>query len=180
MVAIAVGVSTAIIWVGLPILAATVLVWRWGARVERRWAEIALGVAIADPHRPLPAGTRRKRWGVLLRDPATWKDLLYLFLRFPLGIAYFVITVTLWAWALWLLFMPAYYWLLPGWPGGAVHRRQRLADRHRPPARGRHLHAGRASSSSWSRRGARAGSARSTASSRADCSAPGAASWRRA
>ena len=113
VVAIAVGVSTAIIWVGLPILAATVLVWRWGARAERRWVEIALGVAIADPHRPLPAGTRRRRWAVLLRDPATWKDLLYLFLRFPLGVAYFVITVTLWAWALWLVFMPAYYWLLP-------------------------------------------------------------------
>ncbi len=98
MTAIAVGVSIAIIWVGMPLVAATMMAWRWGARMERRWVGIALGDAIADPHRPLPDGTRRKRWGVIVHDPATWKDLPTSCSCSRWASLWFVIVVTLWAW----------------------------------------------------------------------------------
>jgi signal transduction histidine kinase len=108
---IGVGLATVIIWVGVPILALTMLAWRGGARLERRWVGLALGVRIPDPYRPLPPGGLLARWRALAADPATWKDLAYLVLLLPLGTAWFVATVTLWSFALAALTAPAYYWL---------------------------------------------------------------------
>jgi signal transduction histidine kinase len=55
-------------------------------RLAGRWS----GVPVAEPYRPRPVfgsgvtGTlRRCRW--LLRDPATWRDLLWLLLEIPVG-----------------------------------------------------------------------------------------------
>ncbi len=110
---ISVGLSLVIIWVGLPILALTMLAWRGGAWLERRWVGLALGARIPEPYRPLPTGGLLARWLAMAADPATWKDFAYLVLLFPLGIAWFVITVTLWSFALSLLTVPIYYRLLP-------------------------------------------------------------------
>jgi signal transduction histidine kinase len=110
---ISVGLSLVIVWVGLPILAVTMLAWRGGAWLERRWVGLALGTRIPDPYRPLPPGGLLARWLAMAADPATWKDFAYLILLFPLGIAWFVITVTVWGLALSLLTAPIYYRLLP-------------------------------------------------------------------
>jgi signal transduction histidine kinase len=110
---ISVGTSLVIVWVGVPILALTMLAWRAGASLERRWVGLTLGARIPDPYRPLPPGGLLARWLAMAADPATWKDLAYLVLLFPLGIAWFVITVTLWSFALGLLTAPIYYRLLP-------------------------------------------------------------------
>ena len=45
-----------VIWVGVFVLALTVLAWRGGAWLERRWVRLMLGVQIPEPYRPLPAG----------------------------------------------------------------------------------------------------------------------------
>jgi signal transduction histidine kinase len=108
---ISVGLSLVIIWVGIPILAATMLAWRGGAWLERRWIRLALGVDIPDPYRPLAHGGLWHRLHLLATDPATWKDLVYLALLFPLGILWFVVTATLWAGALTLLTTPLFYWI---------------------------------------------------------------------
>ena len=79
------GVGTLIIWVGVFVLALTLLAWRGGAWLERRWVRAMLGVDIPDPYRPLPAGSLWRRARVLASDPATWKDLAYLVVLFPLG-----------------------------------------------------------------------------------------------
>ena len=48
-----------------------------------------------------------------LADPATWKDLVFLFLQLPLGIASFVIAVVVLGVAVAFLAAPAYYWAVP-------------------------------------------------------------------
>jgi signal transduction histidine kinase len=110
---ISVGLSLVIIWVGLPILGLTMLAWRGGAWLERRWVGLTLGARIPEPYRPLPPGGLLARWLAMAADPATWKDFAYLVLLFPLGLIWFVVTVTLWSLALTMVTAPVYYRLLP-------------------------------------------------------------------
>src|SRR5918999_3603233 len=105
------GVVTLIIWVGVFVLALTLLAWRGGAWLERRWIRAMLGVDIPDPYRPLPAGSLWRRARVLASDPATWKDLAYLVVLFPLGLIWFVVTTTLWTLALGMLTAPLWFWV---------------------------------------------------------------------
>jgi hypothetical protein len=104
------GLGLLIVWVGVLVLALTLLAWRGGAWLERRWVRLMLGVQIPEPYRPLPAGSLWRRARVLAGDPATWKDLAYLVLLFPLGLVWFVVTTTLWTFALGLLTAPLWYW----------------------------------------------------------------------
>jgi signal transduction histidine kinase len=110
-VGLTVGVGTLIIWVGVFVLALTLLAWRGGAWLERRWVGAMLGVHIPDPYRPLPSGSLWRRARVLASDPATWKDLAYLVVLFPLGLIWFVVTTTVWTLALGLLTAPLWYWI---------------------------------------------------------------------
>jgi signal transduction histidine kinase len=112
-VGLTVGVGTLVIWVGVFVLALTVLAWRGGAWLERRWVRAMLGVQIPDPYRPAPSGSLWRRARVVASDPATWKDLAYLVVLFPLGLLWFVVTVTLWTTALGLLTAPLWYWIPP-------------------------------------------------------------------
>ena len=105
------GVGTLIIWIGVFVLALTLLAWRGGAWLERRWVRAMLGVDIPDPYRPLPAGSLWRRARVLAADPATWKDLAYLVVLFPLGLIWFVVTTTLWTLALGMLTAPLWFWI---------------------------------------------------------------------
>jgi signal transduction histidine kinase len=107
------GVGLVIVWVGVFILALTVLAWRGGAWVERRWVRATLGVRIPDPYRALPDGSLWQRARILASDPATWKDLAYLVVLFPLGLAWFVATSSLWLFALGFLTAPLWYWIPP-------------------------------------------------------------------
>jgi signal transduction histidine kinase len=107
-VGLTLGVGLLIVWVG--VLALTLLAWRGGAWLERRWVRAMLGVRIPEPYRPLPAGSLWQRARVLAGDPATWKDLAYLVLLLPLGMVWFVVTTTLWTFALGLLTAPLWYW----------------------------------------------------------------------
>jgi signal transduction histidine kinase len=117
-VGLALGVTTLVIWVGVFVLALTVLAWRGGAWLERRWLRAMLGVDISDPYRPRPEGSLWRRARVVASDPATWKDLAYLVVLFPLGVIWFVVTTTVWTFALGFLTAPLWYWMLP--PGEAA------------------------------------------------------------
>jgi signal transduction histidine kinase len=108
---ICLGVSLSIIWVGVPILAATIVAMRWLARGERRRAGHALGGPIPtsylQPHRRGLLGWLHTAVG----DSATWKDLLWLMILLPaLGLAGFTIQVSTWCTGLGLLFLPTWYW----------------------------------------------------------------------
>jgi hypothetical protein len=109
----AVGVSTVIIWVGLAVLVLSVLGQRGLAKLERLRVHGMLGTYVASPYRP--AG-EKNRWLGHLKDPATWKDMVYLLLMLPLGIAEFTIMVVLWSVSLYLTLLPLYWsWVPNDW-----------------------------------------------------------------
>jgi Putative sensor len=113
VVAMSVGISTAIIWVGVAVLALAMLVMRGMAGLERLRVHAMLGTYVATPYRPLPA---KGRWLSRVKDPATWKDLAYLVLLMPLGIAEFVIVVVFWSTSLYLTLLPLYWsWVPNDW-----------------------------------------------------------------
>jgi signal transduction histidine kinase len=112
--AIAFGVGTAITLIGLPVLIFTIYAWRWLAGVERRLIGSLTGIEIPTPYRAEPPGA--SWWHKLkarLADPATWKDLVFLLLQLPLGIASFVIAVCVLCVSFGALLAPAYYWSVP-------------------------------------------------------------------
>ena len=125
---LSVGFGLIVIWVGVPILA-LVLAGSWVlSRLEQEIANRVLKLdipAIAFPRTsdPLSADatglgfTERvfaRTWRqvkALLSDRLTWTGMLYLFLKFPLGVASFVIVVTLASVTASLLGAPFYYWV---------------------------------------------------------------------
>jgi signal transduction histidine kinase len=84
-----------IIWVGVPLMGLTMVGWRGAAILERRYSRTFFGEVIEPPYRPLPEGNLLHKWRVLGTDPATWKDLAFLFVAFPLGILEFTLTVVI-------------------------------------------------------------------------------------
>jgi signal transduction histidine kinase len=111
---VALGLGLVVIWVGVPLLVVTIVVWVHAARLERWLIRTCLGVDIPDPSRRLIGGSAFRRLRAIVTDPATWKDFVYLILLLPLGIAWFTIVVTAWSAALGLLTVPAYYWAISG------------------------------------------------------------------
>jgi signal transduction histidine kinase len=106
-VGISLSLGLVLIWVGVPLLALVMLIWRGGAMFERRLMSAAFGLEIPSPYRPLPPGRNLfRKWGALAADPATWKDLVYLALLFPITLAEFVASFFIWATTFALLTLP--------------------------------------------------------------------------
>ncbi|NBH06661.1 sensor domain-containing protein [Amycolatopsis sp. SID8362] len=114
----AAGVGTAVVWVGVGLLAVLVLAVRGGARLERARVYALLDRYIDLPYLPLPAEGQKNRWKARLKDPSTWRDLAYFFVLFPLGLVEFVLVTVFWSTSLALAGLPIYFrWL----PGGAYY-----------------------------------------------------------
>ncbi|SEM20664.1 sensor histidine kinase [Nonomuraea pusilla] len=94
------------VWVGVPLVLATMWLWRGAAMLERRVLGAALGVRIRDPYRERPDHGVVQYVAWLVKDPATWKDLGYLLLLLPLGAVEFVASAVLWGSTLALLTAP--------------------------------------------------------------------------
>lgn len=107
---VSLGIGLAILWIGFLILA-FVLAASWALTgFERQLAISLLGAEI--PQNWKPAGTDDRFWSRIrayIGDPATWKGLLFLFLKFPFGVATFVITVNLVVIPLALIVAPIVY-----------------------------------------------------------------------
>ncbi|MFF0862554.1 sensor histidine kinase [Nonomuraea sp. NPDC003560] len=101
-----VAVPLVIVWVGLPLTMATVLMWRGGAMLERRLMGAAFGVRIADPYRSRPEGGLLSHLTWLLGDKATWQDLGYLLMLLPLGLVESALSLALWTATAVLLLAP--------------------------------------------------------------------------
>ena len=112
-----IGVATAIVWVGLPILFLSAVLWRLGARSQRALLRGALGIDIPDPYRPPPPGSLLARFRARLTDPTTWRDLGYLVLLLPLGALWLALVLTTWGVPLALLLTPLWYRLVPAGAG---------------------------------------------------------------
>ncbi|HEX6778419.1 MAG TPA: sensor domain-containing protein, partial [Ktedonobacterales bacterium] len=93
---ISLGIGTAIIWIGLPILFMTVIIWRGFAAFERLLVIHQLHINVLPMSYPDP--TPKSWWQqfkAYLGNRVTWTSLFYLFLDFAFGIFAFVITLVL-------------------------------------------------------------------------------------
>ncbi|HEV2873764.1 MAG TPA: sensor domain-containing protein [Thermoleophilaceae bacterium] len=111
--ALSTGVGLAVTLVGIPILIASVYAWGWLAEIERSTIGALTGKRIASPYRPLPEGGWWDRLRARLADPATWKDLTFLFLQFPFGLLSLIVATTVLSVAVGSLTLPFWYWAIP-------------------------------------------------------------------
>jgi hypothetical protein len=104
------GFGLIVIWVGFLILAA-VFALSWAlTKFERQLAIVLLRVEI--PQSPTLLIPGESIWQQVKRyfgNLQTWKGLAYLFIKFPLGVITFVISVTLLSLSMGLLFAPLIY-----------------------------------------------------------------------
>ncbi len=96
VVGLSLGISLLILWVGILILLVVLGGWWAFAAFERQMAIWLLHEDIPPMPRPgaQPQGTWAQFVGYLT-NPVTWKSLVYLLVKFPLGILSFVVAVTL-------------------------------------------------------------------------------------
>lgn len=111
------GVSTLVFGIGVVIIGIAIEVSRAVARLERRRAALIDGRPLL-PHlyRPYGHGPRDLLVAVFL-DPSRWRDVVYVFVAFPLAILEFTVVATLWVAALGLVSVPVWY-AMGEWPGG--------------------------------------------------------------
>jgi signal transduction histidine kinase len=114
-----VGAGLAVVIVGLAVLALTVVAWRIMAGVERTLARRLLRVTIPAPGHMAPGLSPWQRVKSVLRDPVTWKSLVFVVLKLPLGIISFAVLVALGSVGTILTFAPGIVALTPvtffGW-----------------------------------------------------------------
>lgn len=109
VVGLAAGIPLLIVWVGLIVLAVLLGLW-WGlGLLERQLAIHLLGVEFVPTLHSSPGKTALEHVVDHLRSPKTWKTALYLFLKFPMGIAGFVLTTTLLSMSFAMVFAPLFY-----------------------------------------------------------------------
>jgi signal transduction histidine kinase len=110
---ISLGVGLAVTLIGIPILVGCVYLWGWLADIERGTIGALTGNVIARPYRPLPEGGWWERLRARLADPATWKDLVFLFLQFPFGLLSFIVATAVLGAGAGCLSLPLWYWAIP-------------------------------------------------------------------
>ncbi|MFF9103662.1 sensor histidine kinase [Streptomyces rubrogriseus] len=93
---LSVGIGLTVTVIGLPLLAAGLLGARQLGKLERARSRALLGVRVDEPS-PLPLRSGRGFFAQLwmsLKDPVGWRTVLYAFIRFPWGVATFLVTLT--------------------------------------------------------------------------------------
>ncbi len=93
---ISLGFSLLILWVGIPILLATIIMWQGFASVERFLVRNLLHMPVPYIKDPRLAGMSwTKQFTARLRSPVTWTSLVYLFIEFPFGVIAFSLMIGL-------------------------------------------------------------------------------------
>jgi hypothetical protein len=112
---LALGFGLYIVVVGLPLLVAVFLCWRLFIRFERLQSRWLLSQSTGGDT-ALPWSQTKKLWPWLrsrLASPVSWKGFVFLLLKFPLGLASFVVVITLGALSGALLLAPVLYTRVP-------------------------------------------------------------------
>jgi signal transduction histidine kinase len=112
---VSVGAGLVVVWVGIAVLALTLLVARGLATAERQLLPAVLRRPLPRPayRRADPGARPLTRLLTPLKDPQSWLDELHGVLRLPFAILAFVVSVTLWSLALGGLTYAAWDWALP-------------------------------------------------------------------
>ncbi|NRQ37153.1 sensor histidine kinase [Nonomuraea sp. NN258] len=96
---LAAGLGTAVVWIGVPLLAGTLMTARGFADAERGWlSDVLKRPPVRPRYKPAPPGAGRFRRLVNpLTSGQSWLDLLHGILNLPFAIIAFVLTVVFWA-----------------------------------------------------------------------------------
>lgn len=99
LVGLAAGLGGVVVWIGLPMLAGTMLAARGFADAERAWlSDVLRRPPVRPRYRPAPPGAGRvRRMLNPLMSGQYWLDLLHAIVNFPLALLSFVLTVAFWA-----------------------------------------------------------------------------------
>lgn len=97
------GIALSVAIIGIPLFLIGVAIARWSNAIERqlawRWIGVAIPAPLSGQGEPLA-----RRIGRFVRDPVTWTNILFLFLKLPVG--------ALICWAIWWVFSGISYLLL--------------------------------------------------------------------
>jgi signal transduction histidine kinase len=107
IVGFALGIPLVLLWLGLPILYATLVMVGGFARFERWLLEGLLNRTVTFEIEPRSAKTWLGRFWQQLSAFNTWKEIIYLILKFPLGLISSFITIVLLVLDIGLLLSPA-------------------------------------------------------------------------
>ncbi|KAB8193275.1 hypothetical protein FH608_023615 [Nonomuraea phyllanthi] len=113
------GLGSAVVFVGLPVLAATAAASRHLADLERVALPGVLGQPVARPEypaAPASAGLVRRMLNPMTAGQA-WMDLLYGIVGFPFALVSFILTAVWWTGAVAGLTFPLYGWAIARIPG---------------------------------------------------------------
>jgi hypothetical protein len=108
---VSLGFGLLITLIGIPVLIGTGWMVRTLGNIERARMNGFLGTTLRDPYREaaLESGWIARLFAIG-KDPAVWRDFLFLLLRMPMGIFTFTAMVTAWSLALGLVASPILYW----------------------------------------------------------------------
>lgn len=111
------GLGLAVVWIGVPVMIATLMMARGFAAAERERIAPVLGRAVPSPaYRTEGAVNRPRRLVAVLADPQSWRDLAHATLRLVPSTVAFSLVVTWWAGALGGLTWALWGWALPSGP----------------------------------------------------------------
>ncbi|WP_330240221.1 sensor histidine kinase [Streptomyces sp. NBC_00525] len=115
---VSLGAGLLVTFVGIPVLAAGLVMCRGFGMLERTRARVLLGVDVADP---APARGRTgglMSWiGAVLKSGVSWRHLLYSLLHFPWAVFAFCVSLTLQVWGWAALTYPLWHWTVPSHSG---------------------------------------------------------------
>lgn len=112
------GAGLLVVWLGVPVLALTLLIARGMGDVERLRIRAVLGRDLPRPRYPRSppgAGVLRKTV-TLLAGGQPWLDVLHALLNFPVALVAFCVTVVWWCVTISGLTYPLYGWILSNIP----------------------------------------------------------------
>jgi putative sensor protein len=111
--AVTVSLSLALFIVGLPVLLASAVAFRWTAELDRRNASAFLGRPVRGRYRRHGPGTLLGRLRATFADPQTWRDFGWLTAHSVVGFTFGTIALTLIGSLLATAVLPLWYWSIP-------------------------------------------------------------------
>jgi signal transduction histidine kinase len=120
--ALSLSLSLALFVIGLPVMLASAIAFRWLCDLDRRSAAIVLGRPLTGAYADHGGDQFLARLSATLHDRQTWKDLQWLVVHSVVGVAFGSVALGLIAQVLGTLTLPLWYWAIPGgvqWSGSS-------------------------------------------------------------
>ncbi|WP_330453166.1 MULTISPECIES: sensor domain-containing protein [unclassified Streptomyces] len=115
---IALGAGLLVTFIGIPVLAAGLVMCRGFGMLERTRARTLLRVDVADPAPVRGRKSGLMSWiGAVLKSGVSWRHLLYALMHFPWAVFAFCVSLTLQAWGWAALTYPLWHWAVPAHAG---------------------------------------------------------------